>query len=87
MANKNVPKATLQRYPVYLKALRKLANSGVERIMSKELSNVVSIEPHWFRFTLAKLPSVSDPFSCDYITRCLMHTHSFIPYIFQFSNH
>ena len=49
MANKNVPKATLQRYPVYLKALRKLANSGVERIMSKELSNVVSIEPTTIR--------------------------------------
>ncbi len=49
MANKNVPKATLQRYPVYLKALRKLSNSGVERIMSKELSNVVSIEPTTIR--------------------------------------
>lgn len=49
MANKNVPKATLQRYPVYLKALRKLHSSGVERIMSKELSNVVSIEPTTIR--------------------------------------
>ena len=49
MANKNVPKATLQRYPVYLKALRKLSNSGIERIMSKELSNVVSIEPTTIR--------------------------------------
>ena len=44
MTNKNVPKATLQRYPIYLKALRKLANSGVERILSKELSEYVNIE-------------------------------------------
>ncbi len=44
MANKNVPKATLQRYPIYLKALRKLKNSGVERILSKELSEFVNIE-------------------------------------------
>ena len=40
MTEKNVPKATLQRYPVYLKALRKLKSSGVERIMSKELASV-----------------------------------------------
>lgn len=44
MTNRNVPKATMQRYPVYLKALRKLSNSGVERIMSKELSEFVNIE-------------------------------------------
>lgn len=44
MSNKNVPKATLQRYPVYLKALRKLKSSGIERIMSKELASVVNIE-------------------------------------------
>ncbi len=41
---KLVPKATLQRYPVYLKALRKLRNEGVERIMSKELAKYVQIE-------------------------------------------
>ena len=44
MGNKSVPKATLQRYPIYLKALRKLYNSGVERILSKELSEFVNIE-------------------------------------------
>ncbi|MBQ1468509.1 MAG: redox-sensing transcriptional repressor Rex [Solobacterium sp.] len=44
MNNKNVPKATLQRYPVYLKALRKLKNDGKDRIMSKELAEYVSIE-------------------------------------------
>lgn len=49
MTEKNVPKATLQRYPVYLKALRKLKSSGVERIMSKELASVVNIEPTTIR--------------------------------------
>jgi len=50
MANeKKVPKATLQRYPVYLKALRKLKANGVDRIMSKELGKYVSIEPTTIR--------------------------------------
>lgn len=49
MTNKNVPKATLQRYPVYLKALRRLQKNGVERIMSKELSSFVDIEPTTIR--------------------------------------
>mgnify|MGYP003450728754 FL=1 len=40
----NVPKATLQRYPIYLKALRKLHNMGVERILSRELALFVDIE-------------------------------------------
>lgn len=46
---RTVPKATLQRYPVYLKALRKLKIDGVERIMSKELGEFVSIEPTTIR--------------------------------------
>ena len=46
MSNKKqVPKATLHRYPVYLKALRKLRAGGKTRIMSKELAEYVSIEP------------------------------------------
>ena len=49
MPNRNVPKATLQRYPIYLKALRKLSNSGVERIMSRELSEYVNIQPTTIR--------------------------------------
>ncbi len=44
MKNNKVPKATLQRYPVYLKALRKLQHHGVERIMSRELGEFVDIE-------------------------------------------
>lgn len=50
MKNANpVPKATLQRYPVYLKALRKLQKNGVSKIMSKELSQFVDIEPTTIR--------------------------------------
>lgn len=44
MTNRKVPKATLQRYPVYLKALRKLKATGVTRVMSRELAEYVSIE-------------------------------------------
>ena len=44
MTERKVPKATLQRYPVYLKALRKLRSDGVRRIMSRELAEYVSIE-------------------------------------------
>ncbi len=39
-----VPKATLQRYPIYLKALRKIYESGIKRIMSRDLSEYVSIK-------------------------------------------
>lgn len=42
--NKQVPKATLHRYPVYLKALRKLKSEGIERVMSRELAEYVGIE-------------------------------------------
>jgi len=58
MAGKNVPKATLQRYPVYLKALRKLKRGGVERIMSKELASVVKIEPTTIRRDFSFLGSL-----------------------------
>lgn len=44
MTVNKVPKATLQRYPIYLKALRKLKNNGTDRIMSKELADYVGIE-------------------------------------------
>lgn len=47
--NENVPKATFQRYPVYLKALRRLQKHGVERIMSKELADLVNVEPTTIR--------------------------------------
>ena len=41
---KQVPKATLHRYPLYLKALRRLKAEGAERIMSRELADYVGIE-------------------------------------------
>ena len=41
---KNVSKATLKRYPVYLKALRKLSDEGTKKIMSSELSKYVDIK-------------------------------------------
>lgn len=44
-----VSKATMQRYPVYLKALRKLKSLGVERIMSKELADYIDIQPTTIR--------------------------------------
>lgn len=45
MENKRtVPKATLHRYPVYLKALRRLKAEGHDRIMSRELADTVGIE-------------------------------------------
>ena len=46
---KNVPNATLQRYPVYLKALRKIHCSGQKRIMSRELAEYVNIKPTTIR--------------------------------------
>ncbi len=39
-----VPKATMQRYPIYLKALRKLQSMGIERVLSRELALFVDIE-------------------------------------------
>lgn len=41
---KSIPKATYQRYPIYLKALRRLHSNGVERVMSKDLAEMVNIE-------------------------------------------
>ena len=38
------PKATLRRYPVYLKALMKIKEEGKEKIMSSELSSYVGIK-------------------------------------------
>lgn len=46
---KNVSKATMRRYPVYLKALRKLCDEGIEKVMSSELANYVDIKPATIR--------------------------------------
>ncbi|MBQ1567646.1 MAG: redox-sensing transcriptional repressor Rex [Erysipelotrichaceae bacterium] len=39
-----ISKATLKRYPVYLKALRKLKLEGKNRVMSKQLADYVGIK-------------------------------------------
>ena len=45
MSNKfEVPKATMKRYPVYLKAPKKMKNTGVERVLSRELADVCDIQ-------------------------------------------
>ncbi len=58
MTDKKVPKATLQRYPVYLKALRKLRADGCEKIMSRELADCVSIEATTIRRDFSFLGSL-----------------------------
>ena len=44
-----ISKATLKRYPVYLKALRKLSQEGIRKIMSSELAEYVDIKPATIR--------------------------------------
>ena len=39
-----ISKATLKRYPVYLKALRKLSRDGMKKVMSSELADFVNIK-------------------------------------------
>ena len=39
-----ISKATLKRYPVYMKALRKLSSEGKKRVMSAELAEYVDIK-------------------------------------------
>ena len=55
MENKSVPKATLQRYPIYLKALRQLKQLGIDRVMSSELSDYVQIKSTTIRRDLSFL--------------------------------
>ena len=45
----SVPKATLQRYPIYLKALRNLKEAGITKIMSRELARYVDVLPTTIR--------------------------------------
>ena len=41
---KTISKATLKRYPIYLKALRKLSDDGVKKVMSSDLAALVDIK-------------------------------------------
>lgn len=58
MLKKKVPKATMQRYPIYLKALRRLKKNGYTRVMSKELSELVNIESTTIRRDFSLLGSM-----------------------------
>jgi len=46
---RKISKATLQRYPLYLKALKKIKEEGKDKIMSNELANYVDIKPTTIR--------------------------------------
>lgn len=58
MIHREVPKATMQRYPIYLKALRNLKSQGYFRILSRELSEFVDIEPTTIRRDFSFLGSL-----------------------------
>lgn len=49
MSKYKISDSTLRRYPVYLKAVRKLKNNGVDKVMSHELSELVKIKPTTIR--------------------------------------
>ena len=49
MNKRKVPKATMQRYPLYLKALKKLQSLGIDRIMSNQLGSFIDVEPTTIR--------------------------------------
>lgn len=49
MSKNKISNATLRRYPLYLKAVRKLKKDGKTKIMSHELSELVNIKPTTIR--------------------------------------
>ena len=42
--DKKISNATMSRYPVYLKALRKMQHEGKENCLSSELSSLTGIQ-------------------------------------------
>lgn len=44
METQKISKATLRRYPLYLKAVRRLKSEGRDKVMSHELSDLVNIK-------------------------------------------
>ena len=48
-----ISRATLQRYPIYLKALTKIKSLGITRILSSQLGEYVSIKPTTIRRDLS----------------------------------
>lgn len=68
--NKQVSKATLQRFPIYLKALRKLKAEGYESIMSEELASIISIKSTTIRRDFSFIGSLGKQgygYSVDYL--------------------
>lgn len=55
---KKISKATLQRYPIYLKALRKIKADGIEKIMSSELSKYIDVKSTTIRRDFSLLGSL-----------------------------
>ena len=55
--DKKISNATMSRYPVYLKALRKMQHEGKENCLSSELSSLTGIQDTTIRrdFTYLKL--------------------------------
>ncbi|MDO4940288.1 MAG: redox-sensing transcriptional repressor Rex [Erysipelotrichaceae bacterium] len=49
MERNQISNATIRRYPVYLKALRKLKADGVKRVLSKDLAEYIDIKPTTIR--------------------------------------
>ncbi len=58
MTNVKISQATTQRYPAYLKALRRLKQEGYTKILSDELGRFVSIKPTTIRRDFSLLGSL-----------------------------
>ncbi|MFI3284194.1 MAG: redox-sensing transcriptional repressor Rex [Erysipelotrichaceae bacterium] len=58
MTDFKISRATQQRYPIYLKALRKIQEAGIQRIMSKELADYVDIQPTTIRRDFSMIGSM-----------------------------
>lgn len=55
---KRISKATLKRYPIYLKALNRLKKMGKDKVMSSELAEFTSIQPTTIRRDFSLLGSL-----------------------------
>ena len=55
---KKTPSVTLRRYPIYLKALRKIKEEGKKKIMSCEIADYVGIKPTTIRRDFSLLGSL-----------------------------
>ena len=70
------PKATLRRYPVYLKALTKIKEEGKEKIMSSELASYVGIKSTTIRRDFSLIGSLGKQgygYNVDELIRIFSH--------------